>query len=356
MKKKSVLIAGGVVVIAAILILPRFLKPEEEHVSAPPMVRVEQPQKGDIELFSGLMGNVEPSDLVYVNPKLGGEVTEVYVKAGDMVTEGQELCKIDTKQVEGAKISLDTATVSLADAKSNLARMQVLYQSGDISAQSYEQIQNSVKMAQLQYEGAKLAYDTQIEYSTIKAPISGLIETYDVAVHDMVAQQNLICVISGEGSKAVTFAVTERLIDHVKIGDSIRIEKNGSEFFGTITEVSSMIDAATGLFKVKASVDHADALATGTSVKLYVTSEKALDAMVLPVDSIYYEGGDSFVYVYEAGVVHKVAVEVGIYDSEQIQILSGITMEDQIITSWSSELYEGAIVVTEETAASTTVQ
>ena len=54
---------------------------------------------------------------------------------------------IDTKQVDGAKINLDTAAVSLQDANTNLQRMSVLLQSGDISQQQFEQVQSSAKMA-----------------------------------------------------------------------------------------------------------------------------------------------------------------------------------------------------------------
>lgn len=342
-KKQIVIGVVAVVAVAAVMVLPRALKPKEEvEVVAPPVVKIEQPVMGTIELSTGLIGTVEPSDVVYITPKMAGEVTEIYVKAGDVVTEGQLICKIDTKQVDSAKISLDAASIALQDAKTNLGRMQVLYASGDISAQAYEQVQTGAKSAQLQYDGAKLAYDMQVEYSSIAAPISGVVESIDMEVRNMVSQQNLICVIAGEGNKAVSFSVSERVVGQAKDGDQIRIEKNGSEYTGVVTQVSSMVDAATGLFKVKASVAEGDALATGTSVKLYVTSEKVTDAMTLPVSAVYYEGGDPFVYTYDTGVVHKMPVEVGISDVERIHIKSGITLDDQVITTWSPELYEGA--------------
>lgn len=105
-----------------------------------------------------------------------------------------------------------------------------------------------------------------------------------------------------------------------------------------------MIDAATGLFKIKASVENGDALPTGSAVSLYVVSDRADQAMSIPVDAIYYSGGDAYVYTYDNGVVHHLPVEVGIYDSERAQILSGIDSEALIITTWSSELLEGAQV------------
>ena len=105
-----------------------------------------------------------------------------------------------------------------------------------------------------------------------------------------------------------------------------------------------MIDAATGLFKVKASVENGDALSTGSAVSLFVVSDRVDQAMSIPVDAVYYSGGDAYVYTYDDGTVHHIPVEVGIYDSERAEILSGIRSDDLVITTWSSELAEGAKV------------
>lgn len=353
MKKSAKIAIGAVAAVALVALMAvRFLGPKKQSEAvAPPLVKVENPQIGTIELSTGLIGKVEPSDIVYIIPKLGGEVTEVMVKAGDVVTEGQLLCRIDTKQVDSAKLSLDAAAITLNDAKTNLARMQVLYQSGDISAQAYEQVQSGLKSAQLQYDGAKLAYDTQLENRDITSPISGVVETVDMEVHDLVSQQNIICVISGEGGKAITFAVTERVAAELSEGDEIRVEKNGSSYTGTVTQISTMADASTGLFKMKAVLTEGDALATGTSAKLYVISEKAENVMTLPVDAIYYENSNAFVYTYDNGTVHKVSVATGINDEERMEITSGLTRDDQVIITWSPELYEGAPAKLAETQA-----
>lgn len=344
--KKSVIVTGVVIVAAAaFIILPKALRPkavmEEEII---PVVEVQNPEPGNIELFRNLVGKVEPSDVVYIYPKVGGEVTDVYVKAGDIVKEDQPICKIDTKQVESARLSLESAEMARNDAQTNLARQQALFASGDISSAAFEQAQTGAKSAQIQYESAKLNYDNQVEYSNITAPIGGKVEICDIEVHDNVSQQNLISVISGEGSKAVSFSVPEKIVGQLSEGSAVTIEKNGMEYQGTITEISSMIDASTGLFKVKSSVENGDALATGSAVKLYVTSDKVDNVMTLPVDAVYYSGGDAFVYTYDNGTVHKVPVEVGIYDSEKVEILSGLTAGDQVITTWSSELFEGSKV------------
>lgn len=345
--KKSVIIAGVavVVVVAAAVIVPRVLKPKAVIEEAPlPVVEVQKPQTGTIELYRELVGKVEPSDVVYIYPKMAGEVTDVFVKAGDVVSAGQAICKIDTRQVDSARLSLESAEQALRDAQTNLSRQQALFSAGDIASAVFEQAQTQAKNARISYDNAKINYDNQMEYSNITATISGKIEICDIEVHDNVSSQNLICVIAGEGSKAVTFSVPEKIAVQMSVGDTITIDKNGSSYKGSVTEISSMIDSNTGLFKVKSSVDSGDALPTGSAVKLYVTSDRQENVMTLPVDAVYYSGGDAYVYTYDNGTVHRIPIEVGIYDSEKIQIISGIGGEDEVITTWSSELFEGSNV------------
>lgn len=357
--KTSMKIAIGavtavVVVAAAAFTVSSFLpSKEEKEAVAPPVVRVEQAKTGDIELFRSLIGSVEPADQVYVIPKAAGEITAVYVKAGDFVEEGQLLCEIDTKQVDAAKLQLDSAEIQLKDAQTNLERMRVLYASGDISAQAFEQVESGAKAAQIGYDGAKLAYDNQVEFSSITATISGKIESSNMEVHGMATSSSPLCVIAGEGSKQIAFAVTEAILDNVHEGDTIRVEKNGSEYTGAITEVNTMVDPATGLFKVKATVEDHDTLVNGSSVKLYVTSDKETGVMTIPVDSVYYDNSKPYVYTYDNGTVHKVFIETGISDSESMQVISGLAKEDFVITTWSPELYEGAPAVLENGSGTT---
>lgn len=352
MKKKAVIAGAAVVfVIAAVagIVVKRNQVTTEETLI--PVVNAENPKLGNIELYRSLVGKVEPSDVVYIYPKAAGEITDVFVKAGDVVTEGQMICKIDTKQVDAARLQMEAAQQSLSDANTNLARQQALFAAGDIASVAFEQAQTQAKNAQINYDSAKLNYDYQVEFANVTAPISGKVESCDIEVHDNVASQVLLAVISGEGSKSITFSVPEKIVGQLHVGDGITVDKDGSEYQGTISEVSSMVDDSTGLFKIKASVDNGDALPTGSAVKLSVVSDRAENVLTVPVDAVYYSGGDAYVYTSEEGTVHRVPVEVGIYDAKKAEIRSGLNASDEVITTWSSELYEGSKVqIAEETA------
>ncbi len=306
------------------------------------VVKAAEPVTGDLSLTTGLTGTVEAADVVYVYAKASGDVTAVHVKAGDIVTAGQVLCEIDTEQVDSARNSMESARVNLTQAQNNLSRMQVLYQGGDLSEQEYEQYSNSVKSAQLQYESAKMAYDRQVEYSTITAPIGGRIESCDVEVYDRVNQSGQLCVIAGEGESRITFYVTQRMMKNIREGDEVAVAKNGEIYQGNVSEISSMVDETSGLFKVKAQLKNTEEIAIGSTVKLSLVTERAENAMLVPVDALYYSGGDGYVYLYEDGTARMVPVEVGLYDSDYAEILSGLTGKELVVSTWSSNLYEGA--------------
>ena len=342
---------AGIIAVAGVstILLPRFLKDEPfaEEVPAP-VVQVQKPQIGDIRLTTGLIGRVEPSDMVYLYPKISGDVTEVMVNAGDSVKQGEIICNIDTKQVETFKRSLESAELRLKQSQEDLSRYQPMYEMGYISQQEYERYRDNVSSAQIQYSQAKYDYETQISYSRIAAPIDGKVEICNMEPYDSISPNALLCVISGTEGQIVSFSATERIRDFLRMGDVIQVEKAGKEYEGTIYEIGSMTDDNTGLYRIKAHLETKTALPSGSEVKLYVTTEHTENAVTIPLDAVYYENNGTWVYTLEDGPVHQREIRLGVSDSTRTEVLSGPTMSDSLITTWSSELYEGAKVLTEQ--------
>ena len=345
---KKVIAGAAVVAVAAavvVLVLPRFRK--QERFAAPvslPVVETELPVTGDIRLTTSVIGKVEPSDVVYIYPKAAGDITSVNIKAGEVVTEGDVICTIDTRQVESSKNSLESARVNLSHAREELARQQIVYSGGGISDQAFAQYKNSVESAEIQYRQAELAYKTQLENAEIKSPITGVVELCNVETYDTVGQNTQICVISGQGNRVVSFSTTERIRNYMQEGDPLDVEKDGNTYSGVVNEISTMAEESTGLYKVKAGLTGNTSLPTGSRVKLIITSQKADHVMTIPVDAVYYENSEPYVYVYNEGTVARKDIKTGIFDSTRMEVKSGLTAKDQVVKSWSSELYDGAKV------------
>lgn len=345
-----------VIVIIAVFLFLRLTKKEEfAEAASDPVVTVQNPHIGDITLTTSLIGTIEPADVVYIFPKAGGDVTAVNVKAGDTVTAGQVLIEIDTKQVDATRTAMEAAKVSAESTQNVLDRMTPLFASGYISAQDYDNYKAQADAARLQFEAAQINYNNQMEFSHVTSPISGRVEQCNVELHDTVGQSTQMLVIAGENGRVVSFYTTEKVKNNLNVGDPMTLTKDGREFDGTITEVSNMAEANVGLFKVKASVADGASMTPGTDVELEVLKDSAAGAMLIPSNCVYYRGGNAYVYTYDQNesVIHEVSVETGIFDDENIVIKSGLTKDDLVLTTWTSELKEGTKVALagNETAA-----
>ena len=359
-KQVKIVLAAAAAVVLAGLIAARVMKPQEEiQTKGLPAVSVTTATRGSIGETSSLMGTIQPSDTYYVTPKVAGELLEIYVEDGQTVHAGDPIAKIDNqKQIDAAKATLDAANASAQSARQQadtaqdaLNRMTPLYEAGDIAAQTYQQTANTAKAAQsqvdaaeAQVDSAQLNYDTQREYATVTAPADGIVQNQSMTAHAMVSQSSQLCVITGTGAKIVKFSVTEEVLQNLCLGQTVTVEKNGSSYEGIITKLSQLANAQTGLFPVEAALTGADALADGTSAKLSLVTAQSANALLVPVDTVYYSGGNPYVYTYQDGIARRTYIETGISDDESYEVTSGLDGTEQIVSSWTEDIYDGAQV------------
>lgn len=351
MKKRKIAVAAAAVVLCG-LIGMRFLQKEPvSNYETRPTVRVENPERRDIVLYTDLTGLIEPQSRAVVMPKMAGEVLEVYFQAGDTVTAGQALCRIDSDALTALKLQTEAAAVALDNATNTANRTAALYSEGFVSQEQMEQAQSALKSARISYESAKNQYDLQVEYTTVTAPIDGVIESRGVEPHDHISTSTEVCTISGASQLQVTFGITEKIHRNMETGDTVTLEKNGVTYEGTVTEIGTMVNAS-GLYDVRAVTADAGGLTTGMRVKLTVVMDEADQALSVPVDAVSYDDGVPFVYCYADGIAVKTDIEAGIYDSEWLEVLSGLDESSRVITSWSNELVDQAeVLVAGEDAA-----
>ena len=350
MKKSSKrLIAGAVVLLVAAGVVFKLVsgKDEAPQYETRPTVAIQTPATGDITLYTELTGTVEPVSRAAVMPKISGEILEVNFQAGDMVQAGQVLCKIDSDALRTMELQMQSASVAADTAARELARIQPLFDGGFVSQQQFQQAQDAATSARLAYETAKTQYDLQLEYTTVTAPIGGVIESRGIELHDHVSPSAPICVISGGDQLQVNFGVTEKVMKNMNVGDSLTVEKNGSTYDGSLTEIGAMVNSS-GLYDAKAAVSQGASLTNGAKVKLTVVMDRAEGAMTVPVDAVNYDNGKAFVYCYEDGTAKKVMVESGIYDSQNMEIISGLEADSQVIVTWSNELVDGQQVLLDD--------
>lgn len=334
----------------AFLVGRRVLKPKEEvEVTQLPLATGISVEKGDLSITESLVGTIEASEQYALASKVSGEILEIYAENGAELKKGDKIARLDNqKQIDAAKYTLEQAEAqakAASDARNRLASLQA---SGDISAQDFEAADAQAKAAEAQVKAAKLNYDTQVEFATITAPADGVLQNSILVKDAMIPQGTQIASLMGKGKQQLVFSATEELMKNLSLGQEVKVEKGQEQYSGSITEISGVMNAQTGLFIVKANLENSS-LPEGSRVKLTVTKDSRTGVNLLPLSVIYYDNGSPYVYLLEKGegengTIKKQFIELGLQGEEKVEILSGLSEKDLVVSSWNNEMYDGAKV------------
>ena len=345
--------AIAILIILSVLsffLVRRIRKPKEEvEGKALPTVTCISMEKGDIAVKEELLGEISAKEQFRLLSKISGEVLEIDKENGSEVKKGERIALLDNqKQVDAAKYSLEQAKAQAEVARDSRDRLAKLKESGDISVQDFEAADAQAKAAEAQVKAAKLNYDTQVEFSEITAPADGILQNSILVKGAFIPQGTQLATLMGAGAQQVLFSATEELVKNLSVGQSIMLEKGTESYPGTITEISSVLLPETGLFPVKAEVENTD-FPEGSKAKISLTKDSRSGVNTLPLNVLYYENGEAFVYVFEGtdgneGLLRKKKVELGLSDEENAEILSGLSDRDKVVSSWNNEMFDGAKV------------
>ena len=336
--------------VLSFFIVRRIMKPKEEvEGKALPTVTCISMEKGDIAVKEELLGEISAKEQFRLLSKISGEVLEIDKENGSEVKKGERIALLDNqKQIDAAKYSLEQAKAQAQVTRDSRDRLATLKESGDISVQDFEAADAQAKAAEAQVKAAKLNYDTQVEFSEITAPADGILQNSILVKEAFIPQGTQLATLMGAGAQQVLFSATEELVKNLSVGQSIMLEKGKESYPGTITEISSVLLPETGLFPVKAEVENTD-FPEGSKAKISLTKDSRTSVNILPLNVLYYENGEAFVYVFEGtdgneGLLRKKKVELGLSGEESAEILSGLSEEDKVVSSWNNEMFDGAKV------------
>ena len=168
------------------------------------VVTVSQPLQREVDVRAGFLGQFSAIDRVELRAQVGGTLTEIHFKDGQIVHKGDLLFVIDPRpyeiKLEQAKAALQTATARVALANNQLFRAQSLKRSDFATQETVDQRTNDQDASQAAVEDAKArVHDAELdlEYARVRAPFTGRIGARQVSIGSLVA-----------GSRAATSPTT----------------------------------------------------------------------------------------------------------------------------------------------------
>lgn len=352
--KKIILI----VLIILVIIFPAGCSKKDSEVEEQPAetvaVEIKTPLEGSISKNVTLNGVLEPiKEVTMVAQVLGVEkVTDLSIKNGDMVKEGDILVKIDDEtirdQVDATHLSFESAKnnyyqmkKSYDDGREAFENAKKLYEKGAISKDQFEAAEIAASdyqgnIIEGQLEQAKLAYDIakkQLEDSTIVSPINGIVSDMNF-VEDGYASSQSYIKISDTSKVKINLEFTERVINNIKLGQNAKVYVSSidKEVECKVEELNTVANSLTGLYEGAVIIDNPDfELKSGMVAKVDISFDEDNEYFLLPVNSVLSDSEGYFVYSVSEDKAGKKRVSIGDDDGEFIEVYSGIDENDKVV-------------------------
>lgn len=290
--------------------------------------------------------------------RIEDQISDLEQQKSDMATGGEDTSGIDKKinDLNREKAGLDIAKDQLEKSydssldtyeknEENLEDQKNL--SKDILDVTNNEMKKEIqKTANAMLTLSEITYNNavkKLDDTKIYSPIDGYVDFCNVKENNTVQTGTVAFTVSERQNALIEFNVSGIHASSLSVGKKIDVTNRDEDFTATITEIPPMVDSKTGLFKITASIDSNDQnFIFGANHFVKIPTENAQNAMTVPLNSVYFEGEDIYVYVAKDGVAIKTPVETGIYNDKDIQIISGLEATDDVITSWSFNLIDGA--------------
>ena len=294
--------------------------------------------------YLDIQGNVDTKENILIQPEFSGTLTSLTVKAGDRVSKGQILGRVDDA---GMSQQLASAENQYSLAKTTFERQKNLWDKKIGSEIQYLQAQTQMISAQKAVAQIK----AQLAKTVIRAPFTGTIDEVFAEKGQVVAPsaQGLMRVVN-LGNMYVSTSIPETYIGKLKVGDQVDVYLTslGKTYKGKVRQVGNFINPNNRTFGIEVSVPNPDNLLRPNQVaKLKIIDYVSKDAIVVPTNVIQEDGkGDHYVYVVEesngkTGKAKKVIVSVGKSSDNVTEIVSGLSANDIIVTEGVNSISEG---------------
>lgn len=304
-------------------------------------VEVATAQTGDISAYYSSTATLEADEEATVVAKVSGIVQELHVEEGDYVTKGDVLASLEDDQLA---LEAQRAKATMDRLKNELDRKEELFNKNLISAQEFEN-------AKYEYQAQKSAYELarlQVEYTDIKAPISGVISERMIKVGNMINTDQEAFQITDFDTLLAIVNVPEHEMNKLQTGQPALIEVDavkGQRFRGQILRISPTVNAETGTFKVTVSVkDESRKLKPGMFTRVRIVYDTRENALMIPKNAVISEDGTNSVFVINNKLAYRKTINTGYANGNNIEVLDGLSPADTVVTIGQSSLQDSAMV------------
>jgi membrane fusion protein, multidrug efflux system len=353
---------AAIAVLAAVFVYLGFAPHNGDQAAAsppPPQVTVSQPLQREVDTRVGFLGQFSAIDRVELRAQVGGTLTEIHFKDGQIVHKGDLLFVIDPRPYEirlaQAQAALETATARVALANNQLTRAQSLKRNEFATQETVDQRTNDQDASRAAVEDAKARVrdaELDLEYCRVRAPFSGRIGARQVSIGSLVAGSRaatspttlLTTLVSLDPlyldfdmseSDFLTFS-RERARVGGPLANKVAISLSDENRFareGTLDFIDNALDRSSGTIHARATVPNPDLfLAPGQFARLRVAIAPPTQVYLLPDAAVTLDQSQRLVMTVGAdATVKPKIVTTGDLRGGLRVIQSGLEASDRVV-------------------------
>lgn len=343
--KKKIITGAVILAVVLLLVLPKLniWGNEEKGVgpsrpstgSLPVEAMVVKTARLDNKVI--VTGSVQANESLELKSESAGKITDIFFKEGKPVKKGEVLVQVNDdeilaqieKQKHNRKLNEDIEF-----------RQRKLLEKDAISQEEYDNALNRLNTT----EADLRLLQAQLDKTKIRAPFDGTIGLRFVSEGAFVTTSTVIATLYSMHPAKIEFAVPGRYSTQVKPGQKVRfsVESDSTQYIGEVYAIEPQIDPNTRTLRLRAIADNRNGrLLPGQFVRVELILATTSDAIMVPTEAVVPELNGHKVYVMNNGKASEVRVETGIRSETQLEIISGLSTRDTLITTGLLQLRPG---------------
>jgi membrane fusion protein (multidrug efflux system) len=323
--------------------LPMFAaKPPPQRGAFAVPVQLARVVQKPLDITIQSIGTLIANESVILRPEISGRITDIYFTEGQPIEKGTKLFKIDDRL---ARAELKQAAANLKLARLNFNRFKKLVNTGAATRQRYDEALAGLGVAEANLDLAR----TRVDYATIKAPFTGVIGLRHISPGDYInIGQDLANFVSHNPMK-VNFSIPETQAGKLKVNQNIVMEVEalpGQQFSGVVYALDPQLNIEGRSVSLRAHVPNKQGLLRpGYFARIALQLDHKESALTIPESAIVPRGDAKFVYVLQPDQsVVLTPVTLGARQAGEVEILTGLQANAQVVTSGQIKLRAGAKV------------
>jgi membrane fusion protein (multidrug efflux system) len=285
-------------------------------------------------------GTVLASESVDLVAEAAGRLENISFIEGSHVRSGDLLAKINDDDLQ-AQLRKTELQIQLASEQEK--RQKQLYDKSLISNEQYDISLNQLNTLKADRDNLIAS----IRKREIRAPFDGIIGLRYVSQGGYVSQTTHIASIQKINPVKIDFSIPEKYAGKVSVGDPVQLSNDETklQFTGKLYAIEPKIDPTMGTLQLRAICDNkSEKLFPGAYVQIELKLKQINDALMVPTQAVIPVLKGQMVLIRKNGVVVSIPVKVGIRTATNVQIISGLSEGDTVITTGIMQLRPGVPV------------